>query len=219
MTLLSTARKVMNYKKLPVVIQKIYAELAALDTRISAMDGAGEIEQSMIENADTAGNILVANSSKVFADVAMSGDLTIATTGATTIGAKKVTAAKTAIAEGKIFVGGADGAAAEQTMSGDVAISSTAVATIQPDSVDTGKLKVVTRDVTIAAEAASGNVTNAADINGVILGHYPKTSVDSAIESIALTAESGQITVTLNAPQAAETPATVSVVVLQAPAA
>jgi hypothetical protein len=216
MTLKLTRKQIYTYKGRPT--DALYYVCKDLDTRISALDGAGEIEQSMIENADTAGNILVANSSKVFADVAMSGDVTIATTGATTIGAKKVTAAKTAIAEGKIFVGGADGAAAEQTMSGDVAISSTAEATIQPDSVDTGKLKVVTRDVTIAAEAASGNVTNAADINGVILGHYPKTSVDSAIESIALTAESGQITVTLNANQAAETPATVSVVVLQAPA-
>ncbi len=234
-----------------------------LSDRIAALDGAGETELTMLEHSDNAADIIVAGATKVADWKAMSGDATIATTGALTIGAKKVTAAKTAIADGKIFIGGADGAAAEQSISGDatlantgeltigakkvtaaktaiadgkifvggadgaaaeqsingdVAISSTGEATIQPDSVDTGKLKVVTRDVTIAAEAASGNVTNAEDINGVILGHYPKTSVDSAIESIALTAESGQITVTLNAAQAGETPATVSVVVLQAPA-
>lgn len=65
---------------------------------INTMDGAGEIEQSMIENADTAGNILVANSSKVFADVAMTGDVTITNAGVTSIGANKVLAGKVKVA-------------------------------------------------------------------------------------------------------------------------
>jgi len=76
------------------------------------------------------GHILVGNAAGIGADVAMSGDTTIANTGAVTIGAKKVTAAKVALANGKILIGDAGGAASEQTVSGDVTIGGTGVTAI-----------------------------------------------------------------------------------------
>jgi hypothetical protein len=75
------------------------------------------------------GKIIVGNGTTV-TSVSVSGDATLANTGALTIGAKKVTAAKTAIADGKILIGGADGAAAEQTLSGDATITNAGVVTI-----------------------------------------------------------------------------------------
>ena len=36
-----------------------YGSDKSLSDRVDALDGAGEVEQSMLENADTAGNILV----------------------------------------------------------------------------------------------------------------------------------------------------------------
>jgi hypothetical protein len=75
-----------------------YGSDKSLSDRLDALDGAGEIEQSMIENADTAGNILVANASKVFTDVTMSGDVTINSSGVTSIGANKVLAGMTKVA-------------------------------------------------------------------------------------------------------------------------
>lgn len=214
MTLKLTRKQIYTYKGRPT--DALYYVCKDLDTRISALDGAGEIEQSMIENADTAGNILVANASKVFADVAMSGDITIATTGATTIGAKKVTAAKTAIADGKVFIGGADGAAAEQSISGDATLANTGALTVANDAIGAAKLKVVERNITIAGGAASGTVTNAADIDGVILGVIPYAACESPIKDVTFTTETGAIQVELMSAQGAEVPATVTAVVLQA---
>lgn len=75
-----------------------YGSDKSLSDRVDALDGAGEVEQSMIENADAAGNILVANASKVFTDVTMSGDVTINSSGVTSIGANKVLAGMTKVA-------------------------------------------------------------------------------------------------------------------------
>jgi len=75
------------------------------------------------------GAILIGNGTTA-AMKSVSGDATLANTGELTIGAKKVTAAKTAIANGKIFIGGADGAAAEQTLTGDVTVTNAGVTAI-----------------------------------------------------------------------------------------
>ena len=88
-------------------------------------------------------------------------------------------------------------------------------AKIGDDAAGAAELKVVVRDVTVAAEAATGTVTNAADANGVILGHYV-SNVGNAVKTIALTAGTGKIDVTLAAAQAAGQTAHVYVVVLQA---
>lgn len=90
--------------------------------------------------AVTSGRIIVGNGSNVGAVVAMSGDTTIDNAGAVTIGAKKVTAAKTALAEGKILVGAASGAAAEQTVSGDGTLSAAGVLTIGAGKVSKAKM-------------------------------------------------------------------------------
>lgn len=187
-----------------------------LNDRVAALDGPGEVELTQLENSDNAADIIVAGATKVADWKAMSGDATIATTGAVTIGAKKVTAAKTAIADGKIFVGGADGAAAEQSINGDATLANTGALTIANDAIGAAKLKVVERNITIAGGAASGTVTNAADINGVILGVIPYAACESPIKDVTFTVGTGAIQVELISAQGAETPATVTAVVLQA---
>ena len=87
-------------------------------------------------------------------------------------------------------------------------------AKVAADAVGAAELKVVVRDVTVADSASSGTVTNAADINGVIIGAFPKSGVDSAIASVALTAVSGKIDVAVVSAQTGN--GVVSVVVLQA---
>lgn len=170
----------------------------------------------MLEASDNAADIIVAGATKVADWKAMSGDATIATTGAVTIGAKKVTAAKTAIADGKIFIGGADGAAAAQSINGDATLANTGALTIANDAIGAAKLKVVERNITIAGGAASGTVTNAADIDGVILGVIPYAACESPIKDVTFTVGTGAIQVELISAQGAETPATVTAVVLQA---
>lgn len=187
-----------------------------LNDRVAALDGPGEVELTQLENSDNAADIIVAGATKVADWKAMSGDATIATTGAVTIGAKKVTAAKTAIADGKIFVGGADGAAAEQSINGDATLANTGALTIANDAIGAAKLKVVERNITIAGGAASGTVTNAADINGVILGVIPYAACESPIKDVTFTVGTGAIQVELISAQGAETPATVTAGVLQA---
>lgn len=104
-------------------------------------------------------HILVGNAAGVAADVALSGDATLARTGAITIGAKKVTAAKTAIADGKVFVGGADGAAAEQSISGDATLANTGALTV----VSIGGKKIA-RGVHTQAAAADTVATGLATV-------------------------------------------------------
>lgn len=98
MTLLKTAQQVKQYMRNPgKLVELIWAEFSNLDTRVSVLDGAGETELSMLENSDNAADIIVANASKVADWVPLSGDATIASTGALTIGAAKVDASKLAV--------------------------------------------------------------------------------------------------------------------------
>jgi hypothetical protein len=98
MTLLKTARQVKQYMRNPgKLVELIWAEFTNLDTRVSALDGSGETELSMLEASDNAADIIVANASKVADWVPLSGDATIASTGALTIGAAKVDASKLAV--------------------------------------------------------------------------------------------------------------------------
>lgn len=90
---------------------------------------------------------------------------------------------------------------------------------IADDSVGADQLDTVERDITIAAEAAAGSVTNEADINGVILGVYPQSACAAPIKDVTFTPGTGAIQVELMSAQPAETPAVVTVVVLQTPAA
>ena len=74
---------------------------------INVMDGAGEVELTMLDSADTAGKIIVANASKVPAYVALSGDVTNNSSGVTAIGANKVLAgmAKVATRDLEVAIG------------------------------------------------------------------------------------------------------------------
>ena len=87
---------------------------------------------------------------------------------------------------------------------------------VAADSISVTELKVVEREVDIAAEALTGTVTTAADIDGMILGAFPKEDIENAIEEVTFDPETGAITVTLTAAQSAGTPGVVAVTVLQA---
>jgi len=117
---------------------------------------------------------------------------------------------------GKVPIYDDTGALAPQSVTGDVTIDTSGVTSIGADKVLEGMVKVKTISVTIAAGSATGTVTDADAVDGVILGVYPSADAGSAIKSVALTAGSGKIDVELLSNQAVETPATVQVVVLQA---
>ena len=70
----------------------------------------------------------------------VTGDITVTDAGVSTIGAVKVTAAKTALADGKVLIGGAAGAAAEQTLSGDVTVTNAGVSSIGATKVIEAKI-------------------------------------------------------------------------------
>ena len=159
----------------------VYAELAAFDTRIGAIDGAGEITLDMLEDASGAGMFIVTNSSNVPTYVQMTGDASINSAGAISLSNNSV----------------------EQANLGD-------------DAVGVAELKIVERNITIDGGAASGSVTNAEDINGVVIGVIPYAACESPIKDVSFTVGTGAIQVELMSAQSAGTPATVTAVVLQA---
>jgi len=108
----------------------------------------------------TDGNIVVGSGANVPTSVAVSGDVTIANTGAVTIGAKKVTAGMTAIADGKILIGGAGGAGAAQTLSGDITMTNTGVATIANAAVTPLKTIVAEARTATAAGLTTGTISD-----------------------------------------------------------
>ena len=76
------------------------------------------------------GSVIIGDSGGLGSAHAVTGDVTITTSGVTAIGAKKVLAAMTAITEGKILIGAAGGAGAEQTLSGDATVSDAGVVSL-----------------------------------------------------------------------------------------
>lgn len=97
---------------------------------------------------------------------------------------------------------------------GVVAAGSIGTAELSNDAANADKVKVVVREVTVEGEATTGEVTNAADIGGVLLGVIPGSGVGSAIKAMSLDA-AGKITVELTTAQGSGTDATINVVVLQ----
>lgn len=171
-----------------------------LSDRLDVLDGAGEVELSMLASGTNTADIIVANGSKVPAYVAMSGDATIATTGAVTI-------ANNAISNAKM----ADNAVGNA----ELADNAVGQAEVIDDAIGVAELKYVTRDITVAAEASTGTATNAADAGGAIMGFYP-SNAESAVKTIALNGSTGQLDVTMNAAQSAGQAAHVYVTILQA---
>lgn len=100
--------------------------------------------------------------------------------------------------------------------SGKLGAGAVTQAKVGADAIGAAELKIVERNITIAGGAAAGSVTNAADINGTVIGVVPYSAVASAILDVDFTPGTGAITVTLGGAQGAEVPATVTVLVLQA---
>lgn len=76
------------------------------------------------------GHVLVGSVAGVAADVALSGDATMANTGALTIAAKAVTPGKIALADTHVLVGAAGGAATDVAVSGDATMADTGALSI-----------------------------------------------------------------------------------------
>ena len=113
----------------------------------------------------TSANIIVGNGSNVGAAVAMSGDITIDNTGATTIGSGKVTNAMLAgsIAAGKltltsanIIVGNGSNVGAAVAMSGDATIANTGALTIANSAVTYAKIQNVSATDKILGRSSAG---------------------------------------------------------------
>jgi hypothetical protein len=97
MSLIKTARQAMNYCRNPSkLVELIWAELQGLDTRLSALDGAGEVELSMLEEG-TEADVIVYDAEGVAQAVALSGDATLSASGALTIEEDAVTSEKIAM--------------------------------------------------------------------------------------------------------------------------
>ena len=152
-----------------------------LGDALDLIDAAIKAREDETDATDTLADakIIVGNSDGIAADVAMSGDVTISNTGATTIGADKVSNTKLAnIARGSVKVGGASNAptdlAAKATgnilvgdgtdiksvaMSGDVTIIADGTITIGADKVTNTMLENMTRG-TMKVGGASGAPTD-----------------------------------------------------------
>lgn len=131
-----------------------------LEVALALPSAGDEIQAAIDANTGLAhGLILVGDTNGNQAEVAMSGDATIADTGAVTIAAKAVTAAKIALTDGHIFVGGAGGAATDLAMSGDVAIADTGATTVQTTKLAKSENSYIktdagVKDLLVAAAAA-----------------------------------------------------------------
>lgn len=112
----------------------------------------------------THNHILVGNSSNIAADVAMSGDATIADTGALTIANSAITNAKVSasaaidfsklatLTSGNILVGNGSNVAASVALSGDATLSNAGALTIANSAITTAK--IADANVTLAKLAA-----------------------------------------------------------------
>jgi len=111
--------------------------------------------------------------------------------------------------EGQVPICDASGVPTPKTLSGDISNTADGVVTVGNDKIIEPKLKVVNRDLTIAAEATSATVTNAADIDGFLgQAHFTAASADATaneIVSVRFVPSTGALTVTVNVAATAET--------------
>jgi len=159
-------------------------------------DGVFSLADTALSPAKLAlvdGHIIVGDASGEGADVAMSGDCTIANTGAVTIGAKKVTESKIALAEGKVFIGASGGAAAAQTLTGDVTVNTSGTTAIGAKKVlasmiacADGKILVGGADGASAEQTMSGDAT-LANTGAITIGEKKigKAKLISEAEAVA----------------------------------
>ena len=156
-------------------------------TEVIAQDGTikGEIKEALTQGSifigdssgitselsiKTDGGILIGNGTTA-AVKTLSGDVTMANTGVTSIGAKKVVTASI------------DDEAVTSTQLGEAAVTAS-------------KLSYEVVEVTVVAEENTG--TGEVTAGSIILGCYPKSNQDQFIESVAVADTT--VTVTLAAP-------------------
>ena len=112
------------------------------------------------------------------------------------------------VAEGSISTDElANGAVTESKLgtgavtSGKLGNGEVGTAKLADDAVNKDKLKMVTREVTILDTAATGTVTNEADIDGVVLGAYMVSGNESPLRGVDLDPLTGELEVTLMSAQ------------------
>ena len=148
----------------------------------------GASDAPTVYDAKTDGQILVGDGTDI-ASVAVSGDVTLANTGAVTIADDAVTTAKLAnIAQGSILVGGASDAPlvydaktdgqilvgdgtdiASVAVSGDVTLANTGAVTIADDAVTTAKLANIAQGSILVGGASDAPLVYDAKTDGQIL--------------------------------------------------
>jgi hypothetical protein len=112
------------------------------------------------------------------------------------------------VAEGSISTDElANGAVTESKLgtgavtSGKLGNGEVGTAKLADDAVNKDKLKMVTREVTILDTAATGTVTNEADIDGVVLGAYMVSGNESPLKGVDLDPLTGELEVSLMSAQ------------------
>ena len=158
---------------------------AALRDNLNLIDAAIKAREDEIDALEALadGKILVGNGSDMVADVAMSGDVTIINTGATTIGADKVTNTKLAnIARGSVKVGGASNAPTDLAAKADAQM-------LIGDGTDLNSV-AITGDVTIdnaGATTIGANKVGVAEL---------ATTLQKGINTLSMSFETNEQTIT-----------------------
>ena len=174
----------------------------------------GASDAPTVYDAKTEGQILVGDGTDI-ASVAVSGDVTLAKTGAVTIADDAVTTAKLAnIAQGSILVGGASDAPtvydargegqilvgdgtdiASVAVSGDVTLANTGAVTIADDAVTTAKLANIAQGSILVGGASDAPTVYDAKTEGQILVGDGTDIASVAVSGDVTLAKTGAVTI------------------------
>ena len=174
----------------------------------------GASDAPTVYDAKTEGQILVGDGTDI-ASVAVSGDVTLAKTGAVTIADDAVTTAKLAnIAQGSILVGGASDAPtvydaktegqilvgdgtdiASVAVSGDVTLAKTGAVTIADDAVTTAKLANIAQGSILVGGASDAPTVYDAKTEGQILVGDGTDIASVAVSGDVTLAKTGAVTI------------------------
>jgi len=176
-----------------------------LGTRLRALEGEPNIPTG------TEAQVLICAADGVPEPKTVSGDVTINAAGSVTIGSNKITNAK--MADDSVDTAEIVDDAVDTDQIADDAVESAQVA---DEAILVPHLKIVNRDLTIAAGQTSATVTNTADINGFLgQAHFTADSADATavkIDSVRFVPATGALTVTVSAAATAETVVRVPVI-------
>lgn len=158
-------------------------------------------------------HLLVGNGSNVATDVAMSGDATLANTGALTIANSAINNAKVsasaaiawsklaALTDAHFLVGNGSNVATDVAMSGDATLANTGALTIAALAVDNGKLaaNAVDNSKVDAAAAIAWSKMAALTDTHILVGNGSNVATDVAMSGDATIANTGAVTIANNA--------------------